>query len=345
MCTPIRIVGYGLAIFPRITARPLILQLRAAGGGRMLPCSKSWGSTARRWPALAMAPQAMGAWAAQDCLQRTGVDARDRRHPERGRGHKEFPLTTTGIYIQHQIGAHNAWAIDLQQRCNTTVAALRFARDLLLAEPELKTVLIAGGYRQRRPHRLRRPHHLLHVQPGGRRRRLPGAEGPREEPHPRRGDRDRRLDVARRRSAYYGGTQHADREAARRRWRSCGPRATRPSRCSSPAHEGHPQRDRLHQVDAHCLDKALAKSGKTRQDLGYLNILHFKPSMHAALLDELGLREDQSYYLGLRSSRTAPIRSCRSTRGSSTGELERVADGDAGRRHRVRLGAALVQWG
>ena len=46
-----------------------------------------------------------------------------------------------------------------------------------------------------------------------------------------------------------------------------------------------------------CLDKALKKSGHTRADLGYLNVLHFKPSMHAALLDTLGLREEQSFYL------------------------------------------------
>ena len=46
-----------------------------------------------------------------------------------------------------------------------------------------------------------------------------------------------------------------------------------------------------------CLDRALRKSNLTRKDVGYLNILHFKPSMHAALLDTLGLKEEQSFYL------------------------------------------------
>jgi 3-oxoacyl-[acyl-carrier-protein] synthase III len=46
------------------------------------------------------------------------------------------------------------------------------------------------------------------------------------------------------------------------------------------------------------IDKALAQSGLTRRDIGYLNILHMKPSAHQFVLSELGLREDQSYYLG-----------------------------------------------
>jgi 3-oxoacyl-[acyl-carrier-protein] synthase-3 len=46
-----------------------------------------------------------------------------------------------------------------------------------------------------------------------------------------------------------------------------------------------------------CLDRALEKSGATRADIGYLNLLHFKRSMHAVLLDTLGLAPEQSVYL------------------------------------------------
>jgi 3-oxoacyl-[acyl-carrier-protein] synthase-3 len=45
------------------------------------------------------------------------------------------------------------------------------------------------------------------------------------------------------------------------------------------------------------VDDALAKSGFSRGDVDYLNILHMKPSAHQYILNELGLREDQSYYL------------------------------------------------
>jgi 3-oxoacyl-[acyl-carrier-protein] synthase-3 len=47
----------------------------------------------------------------------------------------------------------------------------------------------------------------------------------------------------------------------------------------------------------HCIDEALRKSGFTRADLGYLNVLHMKKSAHLDMLQRLGLREDQSVYL------------------------------------------------
>jgi len=99
-------------------------------------------------PGIDDGTQEMGVKAAKDALQRNNV------HPEEidlilcvGEEWKEYPLTTSGIYIQEQIGAHNAWAIDLQQRCGTTVAAMKIAKDMMLNDESLNTVLIAGGYR------------------------------------------------------------------------------------------------------------------------------------------------------------------------------------------------------
>jgi len=37
-----------------------------------------------------------------------------------------------------------------------------------------------------------------------------------------------------------------------------------------------------------CIDKALMKSDATRADIGFLNVLHFKRSMHDGLLETLG---------------------------------------------------------
>jgi 3-oxoacyl-[acyl-carrier-protein] synthase-3 len=54
----------------------------------------------------------------------------------------------------------------------------------------------------------------------------------------------------------------------------------------------------------HCIDEALRKSGTkpdgapyTRADIGYLNMLHVKPSAHRDMLQRLGLHEQQSVYL------------------------------------------------
>jgi 3-oxoacyl-[acyl-carrier-protein] synthase-3 len=47
----------------------------------------------------------------------------------------------------------------------------------------------------------------------------------------------------------------------------------------------------------HCIDEALRKSGMTRADIGYLDVLHMKRSGHLGLLNDLGLTEEQSIYL------------------------------------------------
>ena len=47
----------------------------------------------------------------------------------------------------------------------------------------------------------------------------------------------------------------------------------------------------------HCIDEALRKSGMTRKDIGFLDILHIKRSGHKGMLADLGLTEDQTIYL------------------------------------------------
>jgi len=65
--------------------------------------------------------------------------------------------------------------------------------------------------------------------------------------------------------------------------------------------EAQKMKNRLNEVSMSnwytCIDESLRKGGKTRGDIGYLAILHFKRSAHLALLKELGLRENQSIYL------------------------------------------------
>lgn len=64
-----------------------------------------------------------------------------------GEEHKEYPLWTSGIKLQEAIGAKNAWAFDAALRCGTTIMAMKVARDMMNADPEIYTVLLAGGYR------------------------------------------------------------------------------------------------------------------------------------------------------------------------------------------------------
>lgn len=64
-----------------------------------------------------------------------------------GEEHKEYPLWTAGIKLQEAVGAINAWAFDVALRCGTTVMALKVAKSLMIADSTIKTVLLAGGYR------------------------------------------------------------------------------------------------------------------------------------------------------------------------------------------------------
>jgi 3-oxoacyl-[acyl-carrier-protein] synthase-3 len=89
---------------------------------------------------------AMALWAAQDALAGSEIA------PDEidvvlctTEEWKEYPLWTAGIKLAYDLGARRAWAIDVQMRCGTTIGALKLARGLMLAEPDVKTVLIAGG--------------------------------------------------------------------------------------------------------------------------------------------------------------------------------------------------------
>jgi 3-oxoacyl-[acyl-carrier-protein] synthase III len=64
-----------------------------------------------------------------------------------GEEHKEYPLWTAGIKLQEAVGAHNAWAFDVALRCGTTMMALKVAKNMMLADESVQTVLLAGGYR------------------------------------------------------------------------------------------------------------------------------------------------------------------------------------------------------
>lgn len=64
-----------------------------------------------------------------------------------GEEYKEYPLWTAGIKLQEEIGAGNAWAFDVALRCGTTVMGLKVAKNMMIADPKINTVLLAGGYR------------------------------------------------------------------------------------------------------------------------------------------------------------------------------------------------------
>ncbi len=202
---------------------------------------------------------------------------------------KEYPLWTAGIKLAYDLGARRAWAIDVQMRCATTMAVLKMAKAMMLSDPDLNTVLIAGGYRNGDliDYSNMRSRFAFSLSAGGGAILL-------QKGYPRNHllesavivDGSFSLDVI----IPAGGTLEP-----------ITPQAIieRRNRLDVPDPEGMKQR--LEEVTMRnffkVIDIALEKSGLARTDIGYLNILHLKPSAHRSILQELGLTEEQSYYL------------------------------------------------
>lgn len=234
--------------------------------------------------------QEMGVKAALDALERTGVDPREIDLILCvGEEWKEYPLTTSGIYIQEQIGAVNAWAIDVQQRCCSTVAAMKMAKDMMTADEEIETVMVVGGYRNgdfvdytdpamSMMYNLGAGGGALILRRGYGRNLLLGthimSDG----------------SLARTVGVKYGGTEHPiTRENVDVAYKSL------------QIFDVEFMKNRLNEVSMpnwfHCIDRAFEKAGLSKEELGYLAVLHFKRSMHLYMLETLGLREEQTTYL------------------------------------------------
>lgn len=280
---------------------------------------------------------AMALWAAQDALARAnmGADELDLILCTTEEW-KEYPLWTAGIKLAHDLGAHRAWAMDVQLRCGTTMAALKVAKALMLTEPDIRTVLIAGGYRNSDfvDYANPRARFLINLSAGG------GALLLRKN-YPRnqllgstvRVDGAFSLDVV----VPVGGTMEplTPHNAAR-------------FFLDVPDPDGMKGRldARSMQSFLEVIDEALAQSHHHREQIDYLNILHMKRSAHEYVLAALGLDEQQSFYLsdyGHMGQQDQPLSLLK---GLETGRLK---DGDLMVMVAAGIGyawaASVVQWG
>jgi 3-oxoacyl-[acyl-carrier-protein] synthase-3 len=61
---------------------------------------------------------------------------------------KDYAVWQAAPWIAHRIGAANAYAVEYDNVSCGTPVALRLARDMLVAEPDLRTVLLVGACRE-----------------------------------------------------------------------------------------------------------------------------------------------------------------------------------------------------
>ncbi len=243
-------------------------------------------------------PNQMAVQAARDCLAKTEIK------PEEidvilctTEEWKEYLLWTAGIDLAHEIGASRAWAMDIHMRCCTTIAAIKQAKEMMLADDDINTVLIAGGYRVSDFINFKNPRtsFMFNIGAGA------GALLLRKN-YPRNhvlgahlmsdGSMSRHVVVP------ASGTVEYPTDRARAE-----------GRFYFDLVEPEAMKNRLNAVSMdnwmHCIDKALSKSGLeargkpySRQDLDFLNMILVKPSAHQDMLQRLGLNQVRSVYLG-----------------------------------------------
>ncbi|KAB3534695.1 3-oxoacyl-ACP synthase [Alkaliphilus pronyensis] len=232
----------------------------------------------------------MGVKAALDCLDRTNTNPLDIDVIiSIGEEHKEYPLTTTGIYIQEAIGAYNAWAFDVAQRCGTTVVAMKLAKALMKSDKNINTVLIAGGYRNGDfiDYKNERVTFMFNLAAGGGAILLKKNYGKNLllESHIIT-DGSFSRDVA----VKYGGTINPlTKENIDFGIKSLD--------VLDPQHMKRGLGEKSMPNFLKVIDESLKASGYTRSDIGYVAMLHMKPSAHQYVMNELGVDMEKSIYL------------------------------------------------
>jgi 3-oxoacyl-[acyl-carrier-protein] synthase-3 len=204
-----------------------------------------------------------------------------------GSEYKDHIVWTAAIHVQRELGLKNAFAFDLSARCSTGILGLKLAQSLMTTDPFVKRVLLVGGHRTGDLVDYKDPstRFLYNLADGGSAMLLE-----KDETGIARGaelldtaiitDGAFSMDVV----LPAGGTRVPTRAS---------PGAST-TYLTVPDPEGMKKR-----LDEVSLDNFLdvIRSAANGRDIDYLALLHMKRSAHDAILQELGLRPEQSIYL------------------------------------------------
>ncbi|MGM0836914.1 MAG: 3-oxoacyl-ACP synthase [Bacillota bacterium] len=206
-----------------------------------------------------------------------------------GEEHKEYPLWTAALYMQESLGAVNAIGFDMALRCSTTIMALKIAKDMMLSDDAINTVLLAGGYRNEDfiNYENQRTRFMFNLSAGGGALLLKKNLGENEllDSHLIT-DGSFSKDVV----VVAGGTKHP-----------ISTEALEMGLNKLDVLDPEGMKARLEEKSMRNFLKSirgsLKKSGLSEEDVDYLGILHMKKSAHDYVLKELGLSQSQTIYL------------------------------------------------
>ena len=333
---PIGILSTGTYI-PR--SRMTSTEIAEASGVPRRVIEETFGILAKPIPGPNDHPCSMGAKAAKVALRRAKISAQDIDVIiSIGAEHKERPQMVSGIKIQQLIGAHNAWAIDISQRSCTTIAALKLARGLMQSDASVRTVLLAGGYRNSDLVDFSNPQaaFMYNLAAAG------GALILR---------RDHEHNVLLGSSLITDGDFADDVNVpAGGTLRPVTAEDIGTSALMLKVHDPEGMKTRLrersHSNFMRVITEASERSDVTAADIDYLALLHMKRDAHTATLNELGLRLDQSFYLERygHTGQLDPILSIERGLGAGRikeGNLVMIASAGVG----YSWGAHAIRWG
>jgi 3-oxoacyl-[acyl-carrier-protein] synthase-3 len=196
---------------------------------------------------------------------------------------KDYSVWQAAPWIAHRIGASNAYAVEYDNVSCGTPVALRVARDMLLAEDDLRTILVVAACRESYllDYTNERSRFMFNFGDGavagllvkdGGRNELLGCHGITD------GSLSLQVKVPSGGSVSpNGGYRFLD--------------------VADPA-EMKGTLDKVSLANfVRAAKGALERSGAGLEDVGYLCGIHMKPSMHRALVAELGIDESRAAYL------------------------------------------------
>ena len=233
---------------------------------------------------------AMGIKASNTAIEKAGID------PEEidlviwaGAEHKEYPMWTASIKLQHEIGAYNAWAFDIALRCGTMIMAMKVAKDMLLNNDEMDTVLIGSGYRNGDLIDFDNPKvsFMYNLGAGGTAVIL------------KKGlDKNEVLKATARTDGSLSESVVVPAGGTKKELTAEG---LENNEHHLDVLEPEFMKERLNEVSIDnfvgVVKDSVKDSGYTMDDVDYIAILHMKYSAHKFMLDQLGLSEEQSIYL------------------------------------------------
>ncbi|PLT45933.1 3-oxoacyl-ACP synthase [Paenibacillus sp. FSL W8-1187] len=235
----------------------------------------------------------MGIRAARQALARSGVDPMDIDAVIYiGEEHKEHPVWTAALKLQEEIGARRAIGWDIALRCCTAIAGLKIAKTMMSGDPSLRTVLLAGGYRNGDLIDMADPatRFMLNLSAGGGAlilRRDAGAEYPRLLDTALLTDGSFSEDVV----VGAGGTRQP-----------LTPELLAAGEPRFRVQDAEAMKERLDRLSMKRFEEVIRRSAADSgcddpAGLAYLGLLHMKRSAHHHVLRALGVAEERAIYL------------------------------------------------